>query len=271
MRKLNFPLVSLLIIIGVTTFVLIRTQIQWSRTVALVPPSVAVPSVSATPLPTTSISPQPTVVAASPTGLSTPKFTQTKTVAASAIYLSVPFTVQAPDADWSEPWKEGCEEAALLMVEAYLKGDRAATLPVGETKAKINAMVDWQHEKFGGHHDLGLADIVTIAKDYMGSKTARIKENATFDDIRNELRAGHPVILPLAGQKLKNPYFKQPGPPYHVFVITGFEGKDFISNENGTKRGHDYKYSQTILENAWHDYVKGQPIESGPRSYLVLE
>ena len=193
------------------------------------------------------------------------------TSVARSVKLAVPFTVQAPDADWSEPWDEGCEEAALLMIDAYLDGDRSEKLPEQKTKAQIKTMVDWQQERFGGHYDLGLADIATIAKEYLGYTTVRVEEGTSFEAIRNELRAGHPVILPAAGQLLKNPYFKQPGPPYHVFVITGFEGTDFIANENGTRRGADYRYSQSVLESAWHDYQKDQSQATGPRSYLVLE
>ena len=33
--------------------------------------------------------------------------------------LSVPFTSQAPEQNWDEPWQDACEEAAVLMLDAY--------------------------------------------------------------------------------------------------------------------------------------------------------
>lgn len=231
--------------------------------------------------PSSLLSPTKTMETVSPTAVYTPSVTAslvpspssvvTKPATVNKVVLSVPFTVQAPDADWSEPWDEGCEEAALLMVDAYLKGDRSEKLPEQKTKEQIKQMVTWEERRFGGHYDLGVADIAVIAKEYLGYQKIRVETNGTFGALRDELRAGHPVILPAAGQLLKNPYFKQPGPPYHVFVLTGFDGNEFIANENGTRRGADYRYSQQTLEAAWHDYQKDQPSEAGPRSYLVLE
>lgn len=231
--------------------------------VASFPPSVAsrpAPSAVVQNLPTNLPTVSPSISASSsPTAL------------ARKVSLSVPFTIQAPDSEWVEPWKEGCEEAALLMVDAYLRGHREDRLPIAETKQKIAAMVAWQETRFGGHFDLGLSDIAAIAREYMGYKKIRVVKEADFTALREELAAGHPIILPAAGQRLGNPHFVQPGPLYHVFVLTGYEENNFIVNENGTRVGRGYRYSKTILEDAWHDYDSNLKSVSGGRSYLVLE
>src|SRR5690348_1742961 len=37
------------------------------------------------------------------------------------VNLAVPFTVQAPHANWSEPYGELCEEASVLMAISYIR------------------------------------------------------------------------------------------------------------------------------------------------------
>jgi hypothetical protein len=187
------------------------------------------------------------------------------------VNLSVPFTIQAPDGQWIEPWEEGCEEAALLMADAFMRGSTAEIMPVAETKSKIQQMVDWQVERLGSHRDIGADEMAMVAREYLGYKAVRVKHNATLEDIRNELRQGRPVIVPAAGRLLNNPYFTPPGPIYHVFIITGFDGDQFIVNENGTRQGRSYTYSSTVLESALHDYRAGEPIVTGDMAYLVLE
>lgn len=265
-----------------TATILIAGYVSWQYILGqrVKPPSEAsspAPALSlAVTLPTPSISPSvasPTPRSPAPTA--SPAVSAAPTPLAKTVRLAVPFTPQAPDADWTEPWKEGCEEAALLMIEAFHRGDKAAVLPAAATKKAIADMVTWQHKRFGGHLDLGVDDMAAMAKEYLGYKTARVVRPVSIErgleEIRQELRAGHPVILPAAGQLLANPYFKQPGPVYHVFVITGYDGDDFIANENGTRRGRDYRYSATILRQAWHDYQAGEAITAGAPAYLVLE
>lgn len=227
------------------------------------------PGVSPSLVVTSTPSPSP-----SPTPSPSPALKVTASPAAAAVSsvkLTVPFTVQAPDGDWSQPWEDGCEEAALLMADAFNKKDTRSTLPVAETKQKIADMVTWQEGRFGRHKDIGADEMAIVAKEYLGYKSVTVKHNVSLADIKNELRSGKPVVVPAAGQLLGNPYFKQPGPPYHAFLITGFNGDTFIANENGTKRGHNYEYSAATLEKALHDTVDGSEHDVLPMAYLVLE
>jgi len=57
---------------------------------------------------------------------------------------------------------------------------------------------------------------------------------------------------------LKNPNFKAPGPIYHMLVIKGLtKTGDFITNDNGTRNGHNYIYKPDILYAAIHDAPQG--------------
>lgn len=157
------------------------------------------------------------------------------------------------------------------MADAFNKGNKTTTLPVAETKQQIKEMVDWQLTRFGSHKDIGLDEMAIVAKEYMNYSQVTVKHNATLEDIRNELRRGKPVIVPAAGRLLKNPHFTSPGPIYHVFIITGFEGSNFIVNENGTRHGRSYVYSASTLESAIHDYRPGEQIVDGDMAYMILE
>lgn len=218
-------------------------------------------------------SPAPSLAASGSDATVLPKSTPIEyvPVTTQAMQLAVPFTVQAPDGDWIEPWKEGCEEAALIMADAFINQDRREVIPSAEAKQKIYEMVQWEIKRFGGHKDLGVEDMAIIAKEYLGYTKVKIKKPADLKDIKDEIRLGKPVIVPMAGRLLRNPYFQPPGPYYHVFVIVGFEGDTFIANENGTKRGQNYRYSARILNKAWHDFEPEIDITKMSTAYLVLE
>jgi uncharacterized protein YvpB len=239
-------------------------------TISSASPTSAVTTPTPSPLPSVTPSPK---TSASPKASPTPKATNSAAISSttSRVSLAVPFTIQAPDGDWQEPWGEGCEEAALIMVHEYLKGNHEEQLPIAATKAAIKTMVDWQiaDSRFGRHRDISMAEMGIVAEEYLKIK-ATVHKDKSLEDIRNALREGKPVILPAAGQLLKNPYFKQPGPPYHVFVLTGFDGTNFIANENGTRHGHGYRYSSEILEKAWSD-LHTDNSAAGGRNFLTLD
>ena len=54
-------------------------------------------------------------------------------VVPSELHLRVPFTPQAPTANWDELHNEACEEASVLMAAAYFNGDKRVV-----KKVKIN-------------------------------------------------------------------------------------------------------------------------------------
>ena len=72
------------------------------------------------------------------------------------IYLGVPFLCQAPYANWSQPWQDGCEEACIIMAVKYMRGD-LVTRELGNQE--ILDMVDFQIKNYGGHYDLNAGQI----------------------------------------------------------------------------------------------------------------
>ncbi len=89
--------------------------------------------------------------------------------------------------------------------------------------------------------------------------------------MKNELAKGYPIIVPMAGRDLGNPYFSGEGPWYHALVIIGYDKTSFITNDPGTRRGEHYRYKYDVLMNAIHDWtgVK-ENIRDGRKVALVV-
>lgn len=181
----------------------------------------------------------------------------------SATTLSVPFTPQAPDGRWGQPWQDACEEAVITMVDAFYAGkslDRAAA------RTLISRLVRMEENALGYHRDTGAADIVNIINRYFHWE-ARVVRSPAIDQIKAEIDAGQPVILPVHGRALRNPYFRQGGPDYHTVVISGYDDdkREFITQEPGTRRGQNYRYSYNRLMDAMHDFVPNYRTRFGER------
>lgn len=182
-------------------------------------------------------------------------------------YLEVPFTVQAPDGNWDNPFQEACEEASVIMVDYFLRG---STLSPEQAKREIVQLTTWE-EANRYKYDVSLEELAQIVRDYYGYNT-RISDNVTKEAIMHEISKGNPVIVPAAGRDLGNPYFSGQGPWYHMLVITGYNWRHFITNDPGTRRGEDYKYKHRTLVDAIHDWtgVK-EDIRNGPKRMLIIE
>lgn len=167
------------------------------------------------------------------------------------INLKVPFTIQSPDQKWIEPYKEGCEEASILMVYSFFKNKN---ITVDFAMKEIIDMVSLQEKDFGGHFDLSVNQTLSLANKFYDMGGEIIKLNS-IEDIKRIVSSGDPLILPTLGRELKNLNFKSPGPLYHMLVVKGYT-KDgmIITNDPGTRKGKDYLYDPTILWNAIADW-----------------
>ncbi len=183
--------------------------------------------------------------------------------------LAVPFTSQAPKADWSMPYQEACEETSLLMVNAYLTGAGAFTPATAD--AQILALVDWEKEHFGYYEDTTADEVAEMARERFGFAKSRAVKITSISDIKAQIDKGLPVILPAAGRQLHNPNFSGAGPLFHMLVVKGYtkEGK-IITNDPGTRRGADYVYDADVLWNAIHDW-NGGDVEHGAKKMIVVE
>lgn len=202
-------------------------------------PSTSQPIAAATPIPT----PPTPVPTATPTPL--PKTT---------LIEHVPFIEQAPHKNWDAVHEETCEEASVLAVTAFWRGHRSLT--ADEQERELQAIIAWEKEYLGTYEDTTAAQTARILSEYAGfGDRVRLVRNANLEDLKRELAAGRPVLLPAAGREMGNKYFKTPGPIYHMTVAIGYTSNEIITQDPGTRRGENYTYDMTKLWNAVHDFV----------------
>lgn len=185
-----------------------------------------------------------------------------------AVNLAVPFLSQAPKKDWGMPYQEACEEASLLMVDAFYRGK--TTIGVEEGDRAILALVAWEESQTPSFPaDLTIAQASEIAHAYFSEPVNSPKSVVGADDLKRVLASGHPIILPADGKALKNPNFHNGGPVYHMLVLKGYTADGFwITNDPGTRLGADYLYSQDVLLNAIHDW-NGGAVPTGQKMVLM--
>lgn len=191
--------------------------------------------------------------------------------------LPVPFTSQAPFAQWSDSrQQDGCEEAGAIMAMAWTEGKK--TLSKEEAKKAIIAISDFELKNYGEYRDVSLEDLRQwVFIDYFkyDEKKVRVVKNITLTDLKKELAKGNLVLVPADGRALKNPYFTAPGPERHVLLIKGYDQKkkQFITNDAGTRRGENYRYSENVLFKAIRAYPTGYhlPIKKIEKKMLVIE
>lgn len=181
--------------------------------------------------------------------------------------LIVPFTSQAPYADWSMPYKEACEEASAIILDHFFSGRE---LNKDIATKEINDLVDWQMKNWGEHKDLTAAETAKMIEQYYGYK-AKVVYDININDIKLEISKGNPVIIPAAGRLLGNKYFRVPGPIYHMLVVIGYDADEIITNDPGTKRGEGYRYTYNTFYNAIHDWTGDEEtINQGRKAMIIV-
>lgn len=181
------------------------------------------------------------------------------------VNLEVPFSSQAPYGDWSMPYQEACEEVSALLVDLFYKKKPAVPELV---RQEILNMVEWQLKTFGHYEHTTAKETAQLLQEYFGYKRVDVEFDISMEDIKAHLMAGRPLIVPLAGRMVDNPFYQAPGPIYHMLVVKGMtKDGNFITNDVGTKHGHDYVYNAKIFYDAIHD----APIGGGLLNNMELE
>lgn len=163
-----------------------------------------------------------------------------------SVFLTVPYTVQAPFANWNIH-EESCEEAALLMAHYYLTSEKFVEDRIPNTRAnsEIIDLVNWQKSNYNGEFDLDMPTLGKLFKDYYGHNF-EVKKNVTDKEIKESLSVGELVIVPVMTHSLDNPHYG-PQTTYHVLVLVGYENGFVIANDPGIKEGKGYKYTWETL------------------------
>lgn len=195
-----------------------------------------------------------------------------KATEARSIVFDVPFTPQAPFADWDDPrQQDGCEEASIIMAMRWVEGN---SLTPEEALEEIFALSAYAEELFGTFRDTSTIDTARLLVEYYNYSNVEVYSDIDAEDIKEQLTLGNVVIVPAFGQALGNPYFTPPGPVTHMLLIRGYDEttKEFITNDPGTRRGEGYRYSYTTLVRAIRDYPTGfhEPVPTIERRMIAV-
>jgi outer membrane murein-binding lipoprotein Lpp len=167
--------------------------------------------------------------------------------------LKAPFVSQAPTGDWSLPYQELCEEAALLSASKYFANEK---ITEAQMDVELKKVLAWETKNVSIFADINIVESAQIAREYFGLK-AEVSTDVTVENIKKQLVAGKLVVVPTAGRLLGSPYYSGLGPISHYLVIRGYDEKNFITNDVGTRtKGDGYKFKQAVIINAIHDLPK---------------
>ena len=195
--------------------------------------------------------------------------------------LAVPFVPQAPEKNWDQPWQDACEEAAVLMLDAYYRGYNVS---IPFIKAELVKMISWE-ENQGWGLSIEMEKMKILTEWYMGLKNGNneeignkeirnwkleIVENPTIEQLKKFIANGQPVLVVADGKALPNPHFQNGGPEYHALIIRGYTEDKFITNDPGTQYGENFTYKYNDLMNAIHDWNDGD-VPNGRRVVMVVE
>ncbi len=199
-----------------------------------------------------------------PTPTSAPKpapVPKPKPAAPTTFNLSVLFVPQAPLSNWDKIHEDTCEEASMMMARTFLDG--RASMTREDMDKELLAIVDYENRTLGFFESTTAAQTADVMAGYYHMTRPRVIELHSIADVRAEIAAGHPVMLPTAGRLLHNPNFKNGGPLYHMVVAKGYVGGKVITNDPGTRLGADYVYDDATLWNAIHDWNGGDVLNGG--------
>lgn len=182
--------------------------------------------------------------------------------------LAVPFTSQAPFAVWDVVHEDTCEEAAIYMAVQYFEGVAGVIDPTVADTALL-AMVDME-TKMGLKASVTVAELGAFTEAFYPSIKATVVDNPTIEQMKAYINAGIPVVVPVRGRELGNPFFSGLGPLYHLFTIRGYDGESFITNDPGTRRGENYVYPQSVVMSVMADWNNGD-VANGAKRILILE
>jgi hypothetical protein len=189
-----------------------------------------------------------------------------------AVLLPVPFTPQAPLGNWAAR-QHTCEEASLVMVDRYLRGDHSGGLIDPRTAdAAINQVTGWKPAV-----DLTIQQVGQVAQNHMGWVYKILPADRL--NMKQQLALGRPLIFGVRTHGLGNPnypgyrsHYEQPGwSVSHYLVVTGYDQADtFVLNDPGLTRGHGYHISYDQLMHAVDDLDQAYPALNAGRVFLVL-
>ena len=190
--------------------------------------------------------------------------------------ISVPFVLQAPHSRWVQPYEDACEEAVIVMLDAFFRNDTRDKLPADEARTRILRIVELEQNVLGYDKDTSIATMIKLVNEHFDFGAYAVR-NPSLEEIKAEIDRGFPAVIPVWGRALikSNPYFRKPGPRYHTILITGYDDakSEFVTQEPGVGRGRNFRYPYAALMGAMGDLMqnkKGTSVQGGERMMMFV-
>ncbi len=180
--------------------------------------------------------------------------------------LKVPYISEAPENVWTGPWKNACEEASITMVDKYYKGE--TTMSIEEGSSFMEMLFNVEDKIYGSNANSDSVRSNYLVNNYSSFK-GTVVSDPTIDQIKEQLREGHPVIAFHYGFDLKNKNipFLATGSSYHSTVVVGYDDSKnvFLVNDPGDEiDGEDHSYNYSLYMSSIHDYDYNSMKANGP-------
>jgi len=173
------------------------------------------------------------------------------------VTLPVPFTSQIPNGSWSKPWNNACEEASIIMTEGYYYG-YSDIIPKKIAIDNIGSLFKIEDRVFGFNADTDAAHTALLINKYTDF-SAKIVDNPSLDQIKNQIDIGRPVISFHYAKNLenKNHRWRTGSSYYHVMVLVGYDDfkQNFLVHDSGDPNtGNFYQYSYKGIMESLKDF-----------------
>jgi hypothetical protein len=179
--------------------------------------------------------------------------------------INVPYTSQAPAGNWSEPWGNACEETSIYMVSSFYAND-----PIKRDAAikNIKNILAVKKQDFKVSKDESLQEISDLIKALGFPWTTKIVNNPTEEQLKQELSANRPIIVPVFAPTLG----QTDGADYHVMVLIGYDDatKTFIVNDPGITNGQNRHFPYDTFMAAIHD-LNQKDYQAGESAVLFTQ
>lgn len=169
------------------------------------------------------------------------------------VLLQVPFTTQAPLADWAQH-QESCEAATLTMLVHYWQHDSSVVIDPQVADASIRQIDTWKPQA-----DLTDTMLGDLAQQHFGYVYRTVPNDP--QSIAEQLSAGRPLIAEVRTHGLGNPHYPGYSTHYeqagwsvpHFVLIIGYDSSGVWLNDAGITLGRGYHISYDQLTHAIDD------------------
>ncbi|MDO8598659.1 MAG: C39 family peptidase, partial [bacterium] len=168
---------------------------------------------------------------------------------------------------------EFCEEASVFTL--HLWKQRKRTPLADELDRSLKDIQEWETANLRTWEDTTAEETARVLREKFGYVQTWVVRGVTIETMKEELRKGRPLIVPAAGRELSSPYYKPPGPLYHMLVVIGYDEatREFITNDVGTNtKGAGFRFTYDDLYGAMGDWdiASGAP-DTSKKVMIVVE